>query len=209
MKHMRMYIVLAAIAMITPYAALNAQTPTPAKNVRGDTLTATYVLKVRGSTVNVLKTNTFTAGQPVFAGGLDSLYTPSAPVEEFFTFGFGVGNSTDTVAVSDSSDYGSFYNFTDTLQVMFVRAVMMHGIGVDTLTIQIAWDDSLHGSGAVNLNTTALPINSIGVGVLDAAFDNAKIPPGRWVWCKSPGVVAGRKPTALRVELAGVRIKVQ
>jgi hypothetical protein len=125
-----------------------------------------------------------------------------------FVFGGGGGNATDTSAFTTSTYYGSFYNSgRDSIKVTSLRVVLGHGIGVDTLQVAVAWDDSLGGTGAVSLNTAALPVNSIGVGTDDTAFDNAVIPPGVWVWCKTPVVVAGRKPTYMSATLSGYRTR--
>jgi hypothetical protein len=86
--------------------------------------------------------------------------------------------------------------------------VMKHGVGTDTLAVQVLWDDTLGSAQATVLNAAALPINSITLGTEDVAFATAKIPPGVWVWATSPGVVAGRKPTALRMTMSGKRIRV-
>jgi hypothetical protein len=135
-------------------------------------------------------------------------YTLKSDVAPIFVFGAGGGNATDTAAFTTSTYYGSFFNKgTDTIVVTSLNCVMGHGIGTDTLEIQVSWDDSLGGTGAVNLNTAALPINSIGPGTEDTSFDNAKIPPNVWVWAKTTVVVAGRKPTYLATTLSGYRIK--
>jgi hypothetical protein len=125
-----------------------------------------------------------------------------------FTFGGGGGNATDTSAFTTSTYYGSFFNKgRDSIKVTSLKVVMSHGIGTDTLQVQVSWDDSLAGTGAVNLNTAALPVNSTGPGTEDTAFDNAVIPPNVWVWCKTPVVVAGRKPTYMSATLSGYRTR--
>lgn len=124
-----------------------------------------------------------------------------------FAFGAGAGNAADTAAISTSAKYGAFYNARDTLKLTNLRVVMMHGIGTDTLNWQISWDDSLNGTAVTNLNTSSLPCNSIAGGTEDAAFDNAQIPPGVWVWAHSPAVVTGRKPTMVMGTLTGWRKK--
>jgi hypothetical protein len=125
-----------------------------------------------------------------------------------FVFGGGGGNATDTSAFTTSTYYGSFFNKgRDSIKVTSLKVVMSHGIGTDTLQVQVSWDDSLAGTGAVNLNTAALPVNSTGPGTEDTAFDNAVIPPNVWVWCKTPVVVAGRKPTYMSATLSGYRAR--
>ena len=127
-----------------------------------------------------------------------------------YTFSGGNGNAGDTTDITTTTYYDAFYNDgTDTLVITKLHAVMMHGIGTDTLGVQISWDDTLGSASATNLNTVALPINSITIGTTDVAFSNTKIPPGYHIWCTSPTVVTGRKPTRLAVTLSGYRIKAQ
>jgi len=132
----------------------------------------------------------------------------TANITELFTFGFGTGAAGDTTSCTSTADYGSFYNKTDTLSITSLMCVMKHGVGTDTLAVQVLWDDTLGSAQATVLNAAALPINSITLGTEDVAFATAKIPPGVWVWATSPGVVAGRKPTALRMTMSGKRIRV-
>ena len=42
-------------------------------------------------------------------------------------------------------------------------------------------------------------------GIEDTVFNNRKIPPGMWIWCETPVVVAGRKPVYLSVTVSGYR----
>lgn len=128
----------------------------------------------------------------------------NAAVRPIFAFGGGGGNAGDTAAFTTSTKYGVFFNKgADTIVVTSLKCVMGHGIGNDTLQVQISWDDSLNGAVVTNLNTAALPINSITTGTEDTSFDNAKIPPNVWVWCTTPVVTTGRKPTILSATLSG------
>jgi len=136
------------------------------------------------------------------------LYQAKADTVLFYQFGAGAGNAGDTTSITTSSYYGSFFNKgSDTLCVTSLKCIMAHGIGTDTLGIVVAWDDSLGGTGAVSLNADTLGLNSIGTGNEDVAFANPKIPPGVWVWCKSPVVVVGQKPTYFSASLSGYKIR--
>lgn len=119
---------------------------------------------------------------------------------------------TDTALFTTSNIYGSFFNAkSDTLIVTSLKAVMIPGstpFGTDTLAVQLYWNDTINvalGNSYKVLNTNPLGINSTTVGTTDTSFDNATIPPNVWVWCKSPGVVTGRKPKALVVQLTGYK----
>jgi len=133
----------------------------------------------------------------------------------FFVFGGGGGNAGDTTLFTTSTIYGSFYNKgSDTLKVTEFRVIMAHGLGLDTLDVQIWWNDSLNveTAGAVKLNTAALPIGrpyGTTTGTTDTSFANDKIPPGVWVWCKTPYVPAAslkRKPVYMNAQISGYRI---
>jgi len=123
-----------------------------------------------------------------------------------FVFGGGGGNAGDTAAFTTSTIYGTFYNAgSDTLVVTELRCVMGHGVGTDTLEVAIYWDTNLNDGTPTALNTTALPILSTTSGTTDTSFNNAEIPPGVWVWCETPAVIAGRKPTMLIVQISGYK----
>jgi hypothetical protein len=134
----------------------------------------------------------------------------------FFVFGAGGGNAGDTTLFTTTTIYGAFYNKgSDTLRVTELRCVMGHGLGLDTLDIQVWWNDTLNvetGASTVKLNTAALPIgrpSGTTTGTTDTSFANSKIPPGVWVWCKTPYVPAAslkRKPVYLNVQLSGYKI---
>ena len=127
-----------------------------------------------------------------------------------FVFGGGGGNDGDSTVFTTSTVYGSFFNAgSDTLAVTELRAIMATGskaLGNDTLDINVYWHATYLSGSATKLNTTDLPINSITTGTTDIAFDNDKIPPGVFVWCKSPAVIVGRKPEMLVVQISGYKI---
>jgi hypothetical protein len=124
-----------------------------------------------------------------------------------FVFGGGGGNTGDTTVFTTSTIYGAFFNAgSDTLVVTELRACMTPVNGSDTLDIDILWDVNLNDASPTKLNTTPLPVNSSTTGTVDTVFDNAKIPPGVWVWCETPAVIVGRKPTLLIVQLSGYKI---
>lgn len=127
-----------------------------------------------------------------------------------FVFGGGGGNDGDSASFTTSTVYGSFFNAgSDTLVITELRAVMATGskaLGNDTLDINVYWHSTFLSGSATKLNTTDLPINSITTGTTDTSFNNAKIPPGVFVWCKSPAVILGRKPEMLVVQISGYKI---
>ncbi len=118
------------------------------------------------------------------------------------SFGYGARLAGDTAAATDSSLYGSFYHDgSDTLIITGLRAVITSG---DTLGVQVYYNDTINVIGSAVAAST-LAVNSSTTGNSTTTFSNNKIPPGNWVWCKSPTVVAGRKPEYLSVSLIGYR----
>jgi hypothetical protein len=138
----------------------------------------------------------------------------NADTRTVMTFGGGGGNAGDTTVFTTSSLYGSAYwGGSLSFHVDSMIVSMVHGLGLDTLDVQISWNDTLKAVVPTKLNTAALPIGraagvnkSLTVGQVDAVFDNAVIPPGKMVWCTTPYVPAAalkRKPTFLSVTLVG------
>jgi hypothetical protein len=121
-----------------------------------------------------------------------------------FVFGAGIGQATDTVAFGTTTyDLGSFFNKgTDTLVVTSLYSVLGHGVGTDTLNVDIGWGTT-KGTLTTHLITNGQPVNSITTGTETTSFTNAKIPPNVWVQAVPSAAVAGRKPIFLRATLSG------
>lgn len=137
-----------------------------------------------------------------------------ADSRSMMSFGKGGGDAGDTISITTTGIYGSFYwGGTKSFHVDTMSVSMIHGLGLDTLDMQISWDDNLLDGTPTNLNTVALPIGryagtnlALTNGQIDVAFANAVIPPGKIVWCTTPYVPAAalkRKPTYLSVTLIG------
>jgi hypothetical protein len=138
----------------------------------------------------------------------------NAATRSVLLFGAGGGNAGDTTVFTTSSIYGSVYwGGSLSFHVDSMIVSMRHGLGLDTLGVQISWNDTLKAVIPTNLNTDTLEIGRVAginkaltVGQVDAVFDNAVIPPGKMVWCTTPYVPAAalkRKPTYLSVTLIG------
>jgi hypothetical protein len=122
---------------------------------------------------------------------------------QLFVFGAGGGNAGDTSVFTTSTIYGSFFNESrDTLMITSLRVVML-GDATDTLSVDILWDANLNDGTPTELNTNPFPVNSITSGDEDTSFANQKIPPDVWVWCETPGVTAGKKPTYFNAQISG------
>lgn len=99
--------------------------------------------------------------------------------------------------------YGSFYNNgSDTLVVTEMIACLQGT--TPSLTVDIEWHATLGSGSATGLNTTPPTITSITTGDSDTTFDNAQIPPGVFVWLKTPTVTT--EPTFMTVTLLGYRL---
>jgi hypothetical protein len=98
--------------------------------------------------------------------------------------------------------YGSFYqNGSDTLVVTEMMACLQGT--TPSLTVDIEWHATLGSGSATGLNTTPPTITSVTTGDSDTTFDNAEIPPGVFVWLKTPTVTTA--PTFMTVTLLGYR----
>lgn len=122
------------------------------------------------------------------------------------TFGAGARLPGDTAAFTDSTLYGSFYNDGQDTLIITAMRIVMQGTN-DTLTINVEWNDSLNVTGT-KLKTAYAPANNNYTGNSYTLFDNTKIPPGNWVWCKSPYVLPGRRPNYLSVTLIGYKKRI-
>jgi hypothetical protein len=153
------------------------------------------------------------AGYTAGGGSSNTVFVQLSDTIPLFEFGAGGGNNTDTTLFTTSTVYGAFYNkSSDTLKITELRAVMVAGstpLGTDTLSVQVYWNDTINvtlGNSYKKLNTAVLGINSTTTGTVDASFANDEIPPGVWVWCKTPGVILGRKPNMFTVTLSGYKL---
>jgi hypothetical protein len=98
--------------------------------------------------------------------------------------------------------YGSFYQGgSDTLVVTEMMACLQGT--TPSLTVDIEWHATLGSGSATGLNTTPPTITSVTTGDSDTTFDNAEIPPGVFVWLKTPTVTTA--PTFMTVTLLGYR----
>jgi hypothetical protein len=122
-----------------------------------------------------------------------------------FVFGAGIGQASDTVAFGTATyDLGSFYNKgTDTIVVTSLMSVLGHGVGTDTLNVDIQWHATKGSGSATHLITNGQAVNSITTGNETTSFTNSKIPPNVWVWCYPNASVAGRRPVFARITLSG------
>lgn len=121
-----------------------------------------------------------------------------------FVFGLGSGQSGDTAVFNDNAIAGAFWhNESDTLVVTSLMGVLAEGTGTETIAVQVSWGDNFKDGTPTNLNTSAYTITSITSGDEDTAFDNAEIPPNKWVWCTISGTSAGNRPSMLVLTLSG------
>lgn len=125
-------------------------------------------------------------------------------------FGGGGNCAFDTLAFTTSTVYGSFYNGgSQTLVVDSLNIILGHGLGLDTLGVQVQWHKTFLSGSATKLNTTTMPIGtwiSRTTGIVITSFTNIQIPPGVRVWCTTPYVPADalkRKPVYMEVSLVG------
>lgn len=123
--------------------------------------------------------------------------------EPIISFTAGAGFAADTTVFTDSTLYGSFYTGQDSFYVTRAFAVLKGQSG-DTLGIQIIYNDSINVTGTV-IGGGTFAVNSRTVGNDLTISSNQGVPPGSWVWLKSPTVIAGKKPEYLSITLIGYR----
>jgi hypothetical protein len=140
-------------------------------------------------------------------------------VKTFFVFAVGGGNAADTVAITDSTILGSFYNGgANTIVIDTLNAIMKHGEGLDTLGFNIYWSKNFYGDVSASSHASntqfncgrtagspAVYTNLIGGNVF-TTFDHNEIPPGQRVWMQLPYHPADglkRKPRYFEVSLIG------
>lgn len=130
------------------------------------------------------------------------------------TFNAGANFAADTAAFTDSTIYGSFKLMgNDTFYVTGVSVVLYSNNAItDSLGIQITYNDTINVIGS-HVFAATYGVNN-GTTGQDADADDftgsnsVPIPPGNWVWLKSPTVVAGRKPYYLSVSIIGYKKRV-
>ncbi len=120
-----------------------------------------------------------------------------------FVFGLGSGQPGDTAVFNDNAIAGAFWHKSDTLVITSLMGVLAEGTGTETIAVQVSWDDNFKDGSPTNLNTSPYTITSITSGDEDTAFDNAEIPPNKWVWCTISGTSAGNRPSMLVLTLSG------
>ena len=123
--------------------------------------------------------------------------------EPIATFSAGAGFAIDTTMFTDSTIYGSFFTGQDSFYITRAVAVIKGQSG-DTLGIQIIYNDTINLTGTV-INGGTMAINSRTSGNIIDVSTNQGVPPGTWIWMKSPTVIAGKRPEYLSVTLIGYR----
>ncbi len=122
------------------------------------------------------------------------------------TFSAGARFQADTALFTDSTIYGSYFNSTNDTVIIEQIVAVMNGGTSDTLGVQIYYNDTLNVVGSA-VATSTLAVNSTTTGNSTTTLTNYKVPPSNWIWCKTPVVVAGRKPYYLSVSIIGYRKK--
>lgn len=128
-------------------------------------------------------------------------FNSTAPLDTvpMFTFSGGGSNAGDTSAFTTSTIYGSFFNSGSDTIVVTRMQIGLQGTS-PSVSIDMYWNDSLNiTAGAVKLVTAGSTATNIYTGTSVTSFDNFKIPPGVWVWCKTNTVTT--KPTYMTTTL--------
>ena len=142
---------------------------------------------------------------------LTHLYSTPRPI---VVFGVGGGNPADTLAITDSTILGSFYNGGAlSIVVDTLRAIMKHGEGLDTLAFNIVWGKDFRDGPTGHLSNTQFNCGRVAdvsvnltTGNFFTTFDHNTIPPGQTVWGMLPYHPADalkRKPIYFEVTIIG------
>lgn len=122
-----------------------------------------------------------------------------------YSFGAGIAAAGDTAAFTTSSLYGAFFNSTTDTIVVTRFQVGLLGTS-PSINVKLWFNDSLAvTAGATAIVNAGNTCTNTAGGTSVTAFDNAKIPPGVWVWLSSPSVTT--KPTYLSLSLIGFKKK--
>lgn len=168
----------------------------------GGAAAASGITSLNGQTGS---TQTFTGGRGITISSSSNVHNFSL-INDTLTlavFGGGSGAVADSSVFSTDALYGSLYLDVDTFFVTKIVGNISSG-ATDTLGIQLYFNDSLNtGTAAIASSTIAL--TSRPQGHSTTTFSTSTIPPGNFIWAKSPTVIAGRKPEYLSVSLIGYR----
>jgi hypothetical protein len=132
--------------------------------------------------------------------GQKSYAVEKADTTTLFAWNIGIGAASDTACFRTAYSYGGFYwDGADTLVVTKMIAVLTGSS--PSVAIDIYWHSTFLSASATKLKTTAPTITSTTTGDATTSFDNYLIPPGVWVWCKTPTVTT--QPKSMRVTIIG------
>lgn len=158
-----------------------------------------------GNTISQTTKANFLTEYTKTADGVDisTVVKQQADTVTITTWSVGIGAAGDTANfrtfATHGYTYGAFFwDGSDTLVVTKLIGWVNSG---GSVAIQVSWDANNEDATPTNLNTSAPTITSSTTGNSDTAFDNAEIPPQRWVWLTTPTVTT--QPTKLRVTLIG------
>lgn len=148
------------------------------------------------------------ANSSAITGARASTLTLQGDTIALVAFQGGGANAGDTSSFTTSSVYGAFFNsLTDTLTITRMQ-IGLQGTSA-SVTVTVSWNDTLNvtGSGTTLLVTAGSAATNLYTGTSVTSFDNTKIPPGNWVWCKTSVVTT--KPTLMAVTLIGYKSRQQ
>lgn len=122
-----------------------------------------------------------------------------------FVFGGGSGINNDTLWVDNTATYGDVYNDgSNAVKVTKINFILRGSS--PTLTVTIKYGPTLN-SGGTELVTGGTVVTNTTTGQNVTVLTNATIPTGNYVWCSSPTVTVGSKPTYLSVTVIGTKIR--
>ena len=163
------------------------KTTTASSPTRLDSLRLNLVTTYNGVPIYIA---VFKSDKTIQQSKIRGLFKLKSDTIPFATFGAGSGLVADSAAMQTGMILGSFYNkSSDTLVVVESRTFMVHGIGLDTMTIQGYFNTTFSTGGATLLTSSVMPIGKVTgtntaltTGNVVTSFTNSKIPPGYIFW---------------------------
>lgn len=113
------------------------------------------------------------------------------------TFGAGSAIANDTLAFTTSTLYGSVLISGSGSYVITSINIVLQGSSPN-ITVDVRYGATLN-SGGTSIASTATTNTTTGT----TTSVNVTVPVGNFIWCKTPTVVAGSKPTYMQVTLIG------
>lgn len=122
---------------------------------------------------------------------------------DIMTFGGGSGITNDTTWATTSTILGSMWHTgTDTIVITNLNFIIQ---GVSPTATIIVYYGTTFNSGGTAIVTAGTVVTNTTTGTNVTSFNNARIPPGNYVWAAFTSVTIGSKPTYFQGTISGYK----